>query len=128
MQVPRFVARYIITPIDNRTYSIQDPYNRRFYFLLIDEAHGLNFNVQVIIVEVRAVSDQHLYVEFVQETFNLCWYVRDADETVRTVESIFGLLQRGTDISNPVELSSIYGAELLGSVVKWPAPNPGFIQ
>lgn len=132
MQENRFVgSRYVIEPIDYSTYTIQDLGAQRDYFLMIDELEGLDFNMQVIIAEAQAVHKQDRYVEFVRETLNLCWYVRDAIETARTVEAIFALLQTGIDVSNPTALSDMCITRLFSSLVsgpEWPTTNPEFIQ
>ena len=122
--MPAVRDRYVINPLDAKTYTIFNRLDSSMHMLLINTAVNNGTNVQVIIAEVtKGLPKKRAYVEFVKETLSFCWYASDWNQIANTVTEIFDQLHRGVDVDNPVELAAMFGCILLGDTTSWPTRN-----
>jgi hypothetical protein len=113
------MQQYLIDEINPATYIIKD--GDSAYMLMISHANTEHTNAQLTIAEVIECLNSASYVEFGYEIFSFRWFASDWNQVEFTLKNIIDELQNGIDISNPAELSLMFGGCLHGLAAKIPS-------
>lgn len=118
--------RYKFSAIDTKTYMIVDSQGPP-HLLMINHALSQFTNIGISIAELGTASSD-AYVEFVKEVVGFSWFCADWTQVVATTTSVLQALNKGMDVSNPVELAAMYGGHLNNETLNLPRPRMSGLQ
>jgi hypothetical protein len=124
------LSRYLIQSLDPGAYTLIDRVTHVCYLLMVNSITGVDFNVQLTIVEISPTTDaSHRYADAERETFVFRFFSATWGLVECMIRSVLlAIYNYEVDLACPTVLGSLLGGLVNGSPVAPCAVNPSEVH